>query len=143
MAYKGYLTAMVFDEFEHFWALHRGVGWGYENNYDDVMLVQYLINSLEITKRLKEDGIFGPKTSGAIWYFQRWYNRNISNCVLVDGKIDAARGDVINAPVSETEYTIYSLNMSYMNKKRSYYRDIKMDPELPNPLNHLLWATEG
>jgi hypothetical protein len=134
-----YLTDnTLFYEFDHFWAIHRSVGWGSQNNYDDVMLIQYLINSLKITEKLEEDGLFGPKTSKAIWRFQNKFNQKHKACCIADGKVNAVKGDVLESSRSETIYTIYLLNYWYLQKKRIYYTDIRMDPELPNELCHLL-----
>lgn len=134
----------TFYEYDFYWGVERNVGWGCENNYDDVLLIQYLINSLEIMDKLVEDGAFGPKTSKAIKRFQTKFNRKYPHTCVVDGQVNAAQGDVFYVPGSKQLmiYTIYMLNFWYLEKKRIYYRDIRMDPKLPNELCQLMLLSD-
>ncbi len=122
------------DGAEHYWGIDKGVGWGHKNDWDDVMLVQYLLNST-ISAKLVQDGIFGKKTEKAIRKFQKnlkpWKG-------WTDGKIDSANGsDLIVWNSSATVgciYTIYSLNISYRGRHHAYYEDLRMDGSLPPEL---------
>ena len=142
MAYKAQApagTEKYLYGFKHFWAIHKGVGWGYDNNYDDVMLVQFLFNNanahLRISENLQMDGIFGKKTQKAIRAFQKKYQ------IHVDGKVnpvDGADRFVTNTSGQAEVFTNIVLNEAYVFLHPIYYLDIRMDPQLPQPLAHLL-----
>jgi peptidoglycan hydrolase-like protein with peptidoglycan-binding domain len=144
MAYKATITdeliqLAALDGVSHFWAIHRGVGWGYDNNYDDVLLIQFLLNS--DGANLVQDGVFGKKTQHAIKAFQKKWK----GYVFSDGKVDANDGSQAGFDLNPDDatdldriYTIFVLNYSYLDSKRIYYNDLRMDPKLPQPLAHLL-----
>lgn len=131
----------LFSPYNHFWAIDRSVGWGCENYYDDVLLIQYLINSLKITNKLEPDGIFGNKTCKAIARFQNKFNQKHNGGCLVDGKVNAVDGSVSYSHKSGAIYSIYLINYWFLERKRIFYPDIRADRELPQPLLHILFAT--
>lgn len=123
----------------HFWAINKTVGWGCSNNYDDVLLVQYLINVWNKSKALEMDGIFGNKTYQAIKSFQKWANGYFAaNALKNDGKVSAANGDAYNTKSGNHVYTIHILNYIYLQEKRIYYNDLRMDANLPSRLCNIL-----
>jgi peptidoglycan hydrolase-like protein with peptidoglycan-binding domain len=140
MAYKAAISNenisdLCLQGVSHFWAIHQGVGWGYNNNYDDVLLIQFLLNSNGAG--LVEDGIFGKKTQKAIRVFQKKFKL----VLFVDGKVDANDGsdyDIQNGNQVNNLYTILVLNYCYKENKNIYYSDLRMDPKLPQSLCHLL-----
>ena len=144
MAYKATMTSnfnmFPFDEqfVDHFWANHKTVGWGCSNKWDDVMLVQYLVNIWAKGIVLKMDGIFGNKTYKAIKSFQKWMNaRTGGTVVATDGRVSAA-GNSNDLTGEGNCYTIHLLNCIYLEERRIYYNDIRMDRELPNELYGIL-----
>lgn len=116
----------IFDGIYHFWTITRGVGWGYDNNWYDVLLIQFLLNSIR-KANLAVDGIFGKKTQEAIRSFQA----NSRGVLVVDGKVNAVDGSTGWIEDSSFVYTIYALNAQYLKKKPIYYEDLTMDPKLP------------
>ena len=124
----------ILDGPDHYWGIDKGVGWGCKNYWDDVMLIQYFLNST-ISAKLAQDGIFGPNTQKAIRKFQKNHKPWKP---FTDGKIDSADGsDAIVWNSSGTVgsvYTIYLLNMSYRSLHHAYYEDLRMDGNLPPEL---------
>lgn len=120
---------------EHYWEIDKGVGWGHKNYWDDVMLVQYLLNAT-ISAKLVQDGIFGAKTQKAIRKFQK--KAPFGWRPWADGKIDPVDGsDAMVWNSSATVgcvYTILLLNMSYHAHHPAYYEDLRMDGNLPTEL---------
>ncbi len=120
--------------FGHFWNINKDVGWGYENKYSDVLLIQFLINSTGATAKLAEDGIFGKKTHKAVKAFQTQYDSLGIGSLYADG--------IINVPVwampGSGIYTIHALNSVYLQNNRPYYNDLRMDPHLPSKLCNIL-----
>ena len=146
MAYKAIMTDNInlypFDgqQVNHFWANHKTVGWGCSNKWDDVMLVQYLINVWVKKLVLKMDGIFGNKTYNGIKNFQKWMNeKNGSTVVASDGRVSAA-GNTNDLTKAGNCYTIHLLNCVYLEQRRIYYNDIRIDRELPTELCGILSA---
>lgn len=145
MAHKVYISdeelKTMLNGVSHVWGTSLGVGWGYDNYSDDVMLVQYLLNSTT-DAALAVDGLFGKKTQKAIRMFQKlWGGR----CV-VDGKVNSVDGSTVWVGDSSFAYTLYYLNAEYMGQKPLFYMDLKMDPKLPSELcqafkayNHVIW----
>ena len=118
----------------HFWANHKTVGWGCSNQWDDVMLVQYLINVWTKKLVLKMDGIFGNKTYKGIKDFQKWMNAKTGSTVVAnDGRVSAA-GNSNDLTGAGNCYTIHLLNCIYIEQRGLYYNDIRMDRELPTEL---------
>lgn len=132
----------AFYPYKHFWGIDRNVGWGCTNNYDDVLLIQYLINSLKITDQLVEDGIFGNNTYKAIARFQKKFSQYYLNTCVVDGKVNAVDGEVTNYDSGSKIYTIYLINYWFIEKKRIFYPDIRMDRDLPSNLCQLMSLTD-
>jgi peptidoglycan hydrolase-like protein with peptidoglycan-binding domain len=119
---KKYLNGAYF-----FWNISGSVGWGCENNWMDVMFIQYLLSAAWGMDNLKCDGIFGPKTASAIKGFQRICREYIK----VDGKVDAADGTRLRSTVSKTVYTIIVLNSELKKYKPLSFNDLQGDPALP------------
>jgi hypothetical protein len=146
MAYKerasDELTGGLLDgEVNHFWAIHKSVGWGCHNKTDDVMLVQYLINVWAKGKVLEMDGIFGNKTYNGIKRFQQWMNSIFGpNMAKTDGKVTASDGDADFVTKSNTFYTIHLLNHVLLDQRKIYYSDLRMDSLLPPLLCTVLSA---
>ncbi len=145
MAYKAKMSNdMRNDIFQgelvhHFWAVHKTVGWGCSNKYDDVMLVQYLLNCWYKREELKMDGIFGNNTYKAVKSFQKYANTYWDcNALKSDGKVSAMDGDTYNTKSGTHFYTIHLLNYMYLQEMRIYYTDIRMDRLLPAGLCHIL-----
>lgn len=116
----------IFDGVYHFWSVTRGVGWGYDNNWYDVLLIQFFLNSVR-KAGLALDGIFGNKTETAIKSFQK----KSLGVLVVDGKVNAVDGSSGWIEDSDRIYTIYALNAAYLKKKPIYYEDLTMDSKLP------------
>jgi peptidoglycan hydrolase-like protein with peptidoglycan-binding domain len=95
------------------------------NFWQDVMLVQYLINSAW-DAGLVCDGSYGPKTAKAIRDTQRAF-RNVK----VDGKVNLSNGKKLYSSVSNTMYTIFALNGSLRNFSPLIYDNITIDRNLP------------
>ena len=132
-ALKSYLEA------DHYWGVSKGVGWGYDNNWDDVLLIQYFLNSIDKTN-LALDGIFGKKTQKAI----RAYQKSCNGLLTTDGKVNAVDGTVLNINETYYIYTIYNLNIHYKDLKSVYYEDLRMDGKLPSELVQIFssWKNE-
>src|SRR5215204_5053118 len=115
---------------KHYWNIDKAVGWECKNDWDDVLLIQYFLNSIN-GANLVEDGIFGKKTYKAIRAFQKGKG-------FVDGKIDVATnadGYVYNSTQTIISvYAIYTLNLSYYKKHQVFYEDLRMDNKLPSEL---------
>lgn len=142
MAYKAraeeVLSVNLLEGVRHFWAINRSVGWGNENRKDDVMLVQYLINSVGKFKKLEEDGIFGNETHKGIKKFQKFMNETFGSTTCApDGRISHMDG---SRYVSQSDrfFTIHLLNAVYSWEKRIYYDDLRRDPNLPTHLCSVL-----
>ena len=146
MAYKAkmdyWLRGIVFEGLfvDHFWAIHKTVGWGCPNKNDDVMLVQYLVNVWAKEKALKMDGIFGNKTYKGILSFQKWINANWADAATADGRVTAKHVGGDTHTGSGGYFTIHALNLIYIEQRRIYYNDIRMDRELPPLLCHIFSA---
>ncbi len=116
----------IFDGVYHFWTITRGVGWGYDNNWYDVLLIQFFLNSVR-KANLAVDGIFGKKTEGAIKSFQK----SSMGVLVMDGKVNAVNGSSGWIEDSDYIYTIFALNAAYLKKKPIYFEDLTMDSKLP------------
>jgi peptidoglycan hydrolase-like protein with peptidoglycan-binding domain len=121
------------------------------NKRDDVMLVQYLLKRVyqqgqnaqpplksgvgdpHSPAALKIDGIYGPKTQGAIEHFQLEMRRNGRN-IATDGCVDSERGESATASISHTGYTISWLNKYFWLLYPVLAPDISVDPECPPEL---------
>lgn len=128
----------MFEGVDHFWNINKKVGWGHDNKWDDVLLIQFLLNSTGIAK-LVEDGIFGKKTHQAIKKFQKEY------VLCADGKVDVGGTELFIEGASKWYiYTIYELNNDYFRRKRHYFNDLRMDDKLPNELCQIFssWKNE-
>lgn len=131
-------------KFNHFWNISKEVGWGYKNYSDDVMLVQYLLNTTSNEYRqtnLVLDGIFGKKTAKAIREFQRGMG------AFSDGRIDVPDGSrpfIYSSSGSGSVYTMLYLNFCYCYDKPVFFEDPRMDPYLPSELCQVFssWKNE-
>lgn len=114
------------------WGIDDPVTWHWNSNYDDVLLVQYLLNkSGYLTEPLVLDGIFGRKTYRAIKKFQYEHKNS-----YVDGRIDPYKGSTVSTK-SNTVYTILHLNDALLWTCSNYYNDISRDPDCPLELFYL------
>lgn len=122
--------------FDYFWTIRNNVGYGYQNNPLDVLLVQFFLNSIDTHETgnhpywygdnyIEEDGKFGGKTWARIKQFQK------ANGAVVDGMVSAARGEQLRSKKQRMPLTIYSLNSGYSYERAHFYRDLKMDKDLP------------
>jgi peptidoglycan hydrolase-like protein with peptidoglycan-binding domain len=126
--------------FGSFWGLRENVGYGYQNNEMDVLLVQFFLNmaARELAEEkhgcstfastIEEDGRFGGETWGAIKTFQKRFGN------VGDGMVSAAKGDKLASPKSGRVYTLLEMNRLYAKYRRYAFNDLKMDDELPLPL---------
>jgi hypothetical protein len=116
------------------------------NKRDDVMLVQYLLKRVyqqgqncnpplqaNGTTSLKIDGMYGPKTQGAIEKFQLEMRRN-GRSIATDGCVDSELGDSATSSISKTGYTISWLNKYFWVLYPNLAHDISVDPECPAEL---------
>jgi peptidoglycan hydrolase-like protein with peptidoglycan-binding domain len=117
------------------------------NKRDDVMLVQYLLkrvyqkghycnpqlNPASGAAALKVDGLYGPKTAGAIEQFQLEMRRSGKN-VATDGCFDSELGDDQVSSISKTVYAISLLNEYFWSLYPMLAPDIRFDPECPPEL---------
>lgn len=114
--------------FPFFYNVHFNVGWGNDNQIDDVLLVQFFLNNWRRKHKqnvIDEDGIFGPKTSKAIRSFQK------GNDAFIDGVVTSIDGTRMDGTKSGQTYSIICLNYEYVIKKELYFDDIRKDPDLP------------
>ncbi|MBX7169445.1 MAG: peptidoglycan-binding protein [Pyrinomonadaceae bacterium] len=126
----------------HFWAISRSVGYGCPNNFDDVLLIQFLLNSVMNKTKLDLDGKFGSKTYNRIKSFQRWANLVNGESVLAyDGTVTAVDGSEKSYTSIKGMFTIHLLNAWYLQKFKNYFEDIRRDPAIPNDLRHLLMVS--
>ena len=131
------LKECLLNSVNHFWAISNTVGWGCRNNYEDVLFIQYMLNSIVKAKRLEPDGIFGPETAKGIKNFQKSMNRFFfSGACREDGRVSDMDGSR-STTISGEFYTIHLLNWMYLDYKRIYYNDLTMDAQLPGDL---CWA---
>jgi hypothetical protein len=137
MGYRAEISSEFKDyyalEVNHIWTISNSVGWGNNNFYGDVVLVQYLLNKCAGKKLLETDGLFGPKTSKAIKNFQNSVNNSMVGVCSTDGRVTAADGETITTQVNYV-YTIHMLNWLFYLGKRIYYNDPRIDPDLPTSL---------
>ncbi len=129
-----------------FWNVSSSVGYTCRNQKEDVLLVQFFLNSIFLglaadpntnfivkpPKQLVPDGDFGGKTWAAIKWMQQF------NCV-VDGMVSAkADGTQCMTPKQGKLYTIYELNGWYIEYHPTKFQDLRQDPTLPSVLcSHL------
>ncbi|MBX3290431.1 MAG: peptidoglycan-binding protein [Acidobacteria bacterium] len=122
--------------FDYFWTVRNNVGYGYPNNPLDVLLVQFFLNAIDThltgyypyyygDNYIKEDGKFGGQTWARIRQFQR------ENNAVADGMVSAVRGGGLLSKKQKRPLTIYALNSWYSHERRQFYRDLKMDRDLP------------
>lgn len=134
----------LFQGASHFWNINKDVGWGYDNKNSDVLLIQFLINSVGTGAKLVEDGIFGKKTYKAIKSFQSYYNVQFGGSLYVDGAVNFPEISPMTFNIFMTPgggvYTIHALNSVYSKYNRPYFNDLRMDPKLPSKLCQLLSA---
>jgi peptidoglycan hydrolase-like protein with peptidoglycan-binding domain len=131
------LKTHIFNDVNHFWAIEDTVGWGCRNKYEDVLFIQYMLNSAAKAKRLEPDGIFGPETAKGIKNFQKSLNKRFGGKTCqADGRVSDMDGSRA-VTTSDRYYTIHLLNWVYLDVKRIYYNDLTMDAQLPGDL---CWA---
>lgn len=131
------LKDCLLKQVNHFWAIENTVGWGCRNTYEDVLFIQYMLNSAGKGKRLEPDGIFGNETAKGIKNFQKSMNRFFfGGACREDGRVSVMDGTRGNTKSGEF-YTIHLLNWAYLDTKRIYYNDLTMDAQLPGDL---CWA---
>ncbi len=153
-----HLKGMLYGQ-DFFWAVSSNVGYTCRNKPEDVLLVQFFINSITnqirneiivdiiagtetktspfkgIPEKLDPDGDFGGKTWSAIKWIQR---ECIVPPMVADGMVSAADGTKALTPKKKRFYTIYALNHLYGLYNHHYFHDIRSDPDLPSALcNHL------
>lgn len=120
-----------------FWNVSSSVGYGCPNKKGDVLLVQYLLNSLariqnQPKRLLVPDGKFGGKTWARIKQVQ------IEDLAVPDGMISAIDGSRLYSPNKKGLYTIILLNRYIWVQLRHYYMDIRRDPKCPADLIQIL-----
>ena len=153
MAYKKRCGMAVKAELkgaEFFWNIRSHVGYGYKNDKNDVLLVQFLINRMidyhndqcdvgDEIKTLETDGIFGGQT----WNRIKWFQKEVKDDPkMADGMVSPVDGQRLLSPNTKQLYTIYALNKGYHLLYKSFYHDIKLDPTCPAALRHYLQVTE-
>ncbi len=116
---------------DYFWNISDDVGWGCKNNWADVMLVQFLLSPVWGLTDLVCDGVFGPKTAGAIRGFQKACG---DGRVKVDGKMDTVDGTKLRSTASKTIYTILEINAEMTRYLKTTFADLKGHPKLPAEL---------
>lgn len=137
---------------EFFWAVSNSVGYTCRNKKEDVLLVQFFLNSFiadvynnmvvqvlkntvedkspfsSIPRSLETDGDFGGKTWAAI----KWFQKKMG--LVVDGMISESNGTSFQTPKQGKMYTIHALNLMYLVINPAYFEDLRMDRNLPSPL---------
>ena len=118
------------------------------NSREDVMLVQYLLKRVHQQggnvepplnggaaqpAQLTIDGVYGPRTQGAIEHFQLEMRRN-GRSIATDGAVDTEPGDSATSSISHTGYSISWLNKYFWVLWPALAPNIAMDPECPNEL---------
>ncbi|HKX84336.1 MAG TPA: peptidoglycan-binding domain-containing protein [Pyrinomonadaceae bacterium] len=129
---RGRLTLVERRECKYIWGIDESVSWWRYCLYDDVLLIQYLLNrSGCLTELLVQDGKFGKKTYGAIKKFQR-----DSHFCHVDGIVDTYKGRSLSM-LSNTLYTILALNDALLLNHPRFYKDLSADKYCPSELTGL------
>ncbi|MDI1241392.1 MAG: hypothetical protein PSX80_05675 [bacterium] len=129
------------DGAEFFWNIRDRVGYGYRNDRNDVLLVQFLLNRAikfwndklpsESVGLLEPDGLFGGQTWNRIKWFQAQTKDSES---MADGMISPVDGRQLLSPKSKQIYTMYTLNKMYRHIHRLYWDDLSKDPACPPAL---------
>ena len=113
---------------KYIWGIDDAVTWFNYSVYDDVLLVQYLLNKAGYSEPLVLDGIFGRKTYRAIRRFQSEFKY-----CYVDRRVDPYKGRIVSTK-SNTVYTILHLNDALLWHNPIYFKDISSDPDCPAEL---------
>jgi hypothetical protein len=124
----------------YFYNVDSAVGPGCPNLRDDVLLVQYLLVTindnpnafsppfpplpLKPGETFRADGIVGPITLRAIQHFQE-VGRTRGNNIATDGRVDKATGSGAGA-TSHTQFTIIFLNNGYRIIRPGMYPNIAL-----------------
>ena len=123
-------------EAQWLWNVSSSVGYSCPNKKGDVLLVQYLLNSVaricgQPSRLLVPDGKFGGKTWARIRQVQ------IEDCMAIPtGMVSAIDGSRLYGP--KGLYSIIMLNRYLVAQLRHYYMDIRMDPKCPAELVGIL-----
>jgi hypothetical protein len=114
----------------HFWGIDKTVGWGCPNNWEDVMLIQYMLSAAWWLDNLKCDGIFGPKTASTI---VRW-QQTASLGLRADGRISPVDGTRLRSTTTNKIYTMLAINAEMAKHMPILYKNIRIDDKLPAKL---------
>ena len=104
-----------------FMKIGHSVGKGGSNRHGDVLLIQYILNTIHLDTGsdfclpgiLVMDGLCGPKTLSAILAYQT-YKSSVWPLFKIDGLVSATNQAGFIGPQSAGFSTLYSLNWDYM-----------------------------
>jgi hypothetical protein len=130
------------------------VGRGGVNRRDDVLLVQFFLNTLWGTKPDKQtvfggngpapriDGDCGPETINAITVFQRWYWQTPDPGGFADGRVEPLPPGRMFGPLRNMPYTIIGLNANYGSEfGPDRHAMLIKEPNFPNDLKPKLFVS--
>ena len=110
------MSGLIFLKIKH------SVGKGGSNRYDDVQLIQFLLNVIHadpgsgfrMPALLSMDGICGPRTKAAILGYQEYKQSREFPLAAVDGVVTATHHAMFTNPRSFGYSTILNLNWDYL-----------------------------
>ena len=121
-----------------FYNVDDAVGPGCPNKRSDVMLVQFFLHEIFNHPSLKPNrppgpdigisGNFDATTAQWILHFQNQVKR-IGRLIVADGRVDHAKGaQYSKSSISQTQYTITHLNISYARRFRQQHNFLETHP---------------
>jgi hypothetical protein len=129
-------------KFLPFYNVDASVGKGGANQYDDVLLVQYMLSGIgrvpphplpPPTTPLSVDGTPSPLLNEWILWFQKSCKAKAQN-VMVDGRIDPSRSANGSFYPPSHGHTMGLLNITYRRRFRASHDAMERDQQCPMPL---------
>jgi len=127
-----------------FYNVDDAVGPGCPNKRTDIMLVQFFLHEIYNHPSQKQNrppgadieisGDFDATTAQWILHFQNQVKR-IGRAIFADGRVDHAKGEqYTRSSISQTQYTITHLNISYARRFRPQHNHLEKHPRVPGEL---------
>jgi len=127
-----------------FYNVDGAVGPGCPNKRTDVMLVQFFLHEIYDHPTQKPNkpagpdigisGNFDATTAQWILHFQNQVKR-IGHRISTDGRVDHAKGEqYTRSSISQTQYTITHMNISYARRFRQQHNQLEAHPRIPGEL---------
>ena len=127
-----------------FYNVDTSVGPGRPNRRDDVLLVQYFMReSFKGVPSFKKDpfpggvlavhGRAGPQTFAAIRHFQKMAKKTGLTSAQ-DGRVDPPVGEKLRGSISQTQYTITSMNLGFKKARSRDWPNVSKASDCPGEL---------